>query len=76
MRCAACHGKMVERRGDIDLRIDGKLYIVRNVLYEECASCGERVLNPKVSQALYEKIKHKEYMEETLKIPVLEGVPG
>lgn len=74
MRCAVCHGEMVEKRGEIDLRINGKLYIVRNVLYEECSSCGERVLTPQVSQALYEKIKHGEYVEETFKIPVLEGV--
>lgn len=73
MKCVACHGEMTEKKGEIDLRISGKLYIVRNVFYEECLSCGERVLTPKVSQALYEKIRHKEYNEETLKIPVLEG---
>ena len=73
MKCAACRGEMVEKVGEIDLRIDGKLYIVRNISYEECLSCGERVLTPKVSQDLYQKIRHKEYNEEILKIPVLEG---
>jgi len=73
MRCAACHGEMVGKKGEIDLRIDKKLYIVRDIFYEECLSCGERVLTPRVSQALCEKIRHREYIEETFKIPVLEG---
>jgi len=73
VKCAACHSEMVVKKGEIDLRIDGKLYIGRNVFYEECLSCGERVLTPQVSQALYKKIKHREYIEETFKIPVLEG---
>jgi len=73
VKCAACHGETVVRKGEIDLRIDGRLYIARNVSYEECLSCGERVLTPQVSQGLYEKIKHREYIEETFKIPVLEG---
>jgi YgiT-type zinc finger domain-containing protein len=76
VKCAACHSGMVVKKGEIDLRIDGKLYIGRNVFYEECLSCGERVLTPQVSQALYEKIKHREYIEETFKIPVLEGTPS
>jgi YgiT-type zinc finger domain-containing protein len=73
VRCAACHGEIVEKKGEIDLRIYGKLYIVRNVFYEECLSCGERVLTPQVTQSLYEKIMQREYIEETFKIPVLEG---
>ena len=73
MRCAACGNEMVEKRGEIDLRINTKLYLGRNVCYEECPSCGERVLSPKESQALYEKIGHGEFIEEIFKIPVLEG---
>lgn len=75
MRCAACRAEMVEKRGELDLRVDGKLYLVRNVSYEECSSCGEKVLSPEVSQALYEKIKHGEFFEETVRIPILEGTP-
>jgi YgiT-type zinc finger domain-containing protein len=73
MKCAACGNEMVEKRGEIDLRINTKLYLVRNVCYEECPSCGERVLSPRESQALYEKIKHGEFVEEIFRIPVLEG---
>ena len=76
MRCAACHTELVKKKGEIDLRIHGKLYIVRSVSYEECPSCGEKVLSPEVSQDLYEKIKHGEFAEETLRIPVLEGTYG
>ena len=76
MKCAACHNEMVRKRGEIDLRISGKLYLVRHVIYEECQSCGEKVLSPRVSQSLFDKIKKGEFVEETVKIPVLEGTYG
>ena len=76
MKCAACHNEMVKKRGEIDLRISGKLYLVRHVVYEECQSCGEKVLSPRVSQDLYDKIKKGEFVEETVKIHVLEGTYG
>ena len=76
MKCAACHDKMVMKKGEIDLRIGGKLYLVRNVSYEECPACGEKVLAPKISQELFEKIKNREFVEETVKIPVLDGTYG
>jgi YgiT-type zinc finger domain-containing protein len=75
MRCAICHNEMVKKRGEMELRIKGKLYLVRDVSFDECLSCGERVLSPEVSQILYEKIKNKQYVERTIKIPVLEGTP-
>lgn len=73
MKCAACHTELLEKKGEIDLRINGKLYIGRNVSYEECPSCGEKVLSPEVSQNLYEKIKHGKFAEETMRVPILEG---
>ena len=76
MKCAACHQEMVKKKGEIDLRLNGELYIVRNVLYEECPSCGERVVSPKVCKSLFKKIKNREFVEETIKIPVLDGTYG
>ena len=76
MKCAACNNEIVEKRGEIDLRIGGKLYLVRNVLHEECPSCGEKVLAPKISQELFDKIEKGEFVEETVKIPVLDGTYG
>ena len=73
MKCAACHSEMVRKRVEIDLRIEGKLNLVRDVIYEECQACGERVLSPEVSKALFEKIKKEDFIEEVIKIPVLEG---
>ncbi|NJL59839.1 MAG: YgiT-type zinc finger protein [Desulfobacteraceae bacterium] len=72
MKCIACQNKMVEKKGTIDLRISGKLCFVRNVSYEECPVCGERVLSPKVSQSIFERIKTKQFIEETVRIPVLD----
>jgi YgiT-type zinc finger domain-containing protein len=76
MKCAACHTEMVEKKGEIDLRIYGRLYLVRNVSYEECPACGERLLSPEVSQDLYRKIERGEFVEEAVSIPVLDGTYG
>lgn len=76
MKCAACHNEMVKKRGEIDLRIEGRLYLVRNVFYEECPSCGEKVLSPETSADLFEKIKNKEFIEQTINVPVLDGTYG
>jgi YgiT-type zinc finger domain-containing protein len=67
---------MVKRRGEIDLRINRKLYLVRNVVYEECLACGEKVLSPRISQALFEKIRKGDFIEATVTIPVLDGTYG
>jgi YgiT-type zinc finger domain-containing protein len=72
MKCAACQNNMVMKKGTIDLRISEKLCFVRNVSYEECLVCGERVLSPKVSQNIFERIKTRQFIEETVKIPVLD----
>ena len=76
MKCAACHNELVKKKGEVDLRIEGKLYLVRNVSYEGCLSCGEKVLSPTVSQDLFEKIKNRKYVEQNIKIPVLDGTYG
>ena len=76
MNCAACHNDMVEKRGEIDLRSGGKLYLARNLSYAECPVCGEKVLSPEVSQDLFEKINNGQFIEETIKIPVLDGTYG
>ena len=76
MKCAACHNEMVKKKGEVDLRIEGRLYLVRNVFYEECPSCGEKVLSPEVSEVLFKKIKKKEFIEQMVNIPVLDGAYG
>ncbi|MDZ7696513.1 MAG: YgiT-type zinc finger protein [Deltaproteobacteria bacterium] len=73
MKCAACHHDMVKKRGQIDLRIGGKLYLVENVFYEECPSCGEKVLSPEISDVLFRRINNKEFVEQTIRVPVLDG---
>ena len=71
MKCAACSHDMAKKRGEIDLRVGGKLYLVRNVYYEECPSCGEKVISPELSEILFEKIKNKEFAEQMINVPVL-----
>jgi YgiT-type zinc finger domain-containing protein len=67
---------MITKKGELDLRVAGRLFIVKNVQYDECPSCGEKVLSPNVSQKLYEKIKDKQYIEENFLLPVLDGTYG
>ncbi len=31
MKCAACYNEMVKKKGEVDLKIEGKLYLVRNI---------------------------------------------
>ncbi len=72
MICAACQGKMIKKIGDIDLRINGKLYIIHNVPFEECSNCGEKILDPATSETIYERIHLKQYKNETIDIPTLD----
>ena len=62
--------------GKVDLRIGGKLYLVRNVFYEECPSCGEKVISPELSEILFEKIKNKIFVEQMINVPILDGTYG
>ena len=73
MKCAVCQNQMCEKVGEIDLRIEGRLYLFKNVSYEECPFCGEKVLMPDVAKVLYNKVQKKEYIEQTLCIPVVDG---
>ena len=72
MKCAVCQNQMCETVNEIDLRIEGRLYLVRNVSYEECPFCGEKVLTPNVARVLYNKVQKKEFVEQTLRIPVVD----
>jgi YgiT-type zinc finger domain-containing protein len=72
-KCAVCRNEMIEKRGEMDLRIKGKLYLVRNVSYEECQFCGEKVISPELSKILYKKIQNKDFVEQSIRIPVLDG---
>jgi len=70
--CAACHNNMVNKKGIIDFRINGKLYVVKNAAYEACDVCGEKVVSPEVSHGIFKHIKNREYIEEMIKVPVLD----
>lgn len=76
MKCAACHHEMIKKKGEIDLRIEGVLYLARNISYEECPSCGEKALTPNTGKSLFKKIKNRDFVEEMLNIPVLDGTYG
>lgn len=76
MKCAACVGTMEKKKGELDLRINGKLYLVSNAEFEECPECGERVVAPDVSKKIYSLIRSHNYSEKETKIPVVELAPS
>jgi hypothetical protein len=55
------------------MHVHGILYLLRNVPYEECPFCGEKVLDPFVSSVLFERIKNGDYSFESIDVPVLDG---
>jgi YgiT-type zinc finger domain-containing protein len=67
---------MVRKKGEIDLRISGKLYLVENVFYEECPFCGEKVISPEISEVLFRKIENQDFVEQTITVPVLDVTYG
>lgn len=74
MTCAACGHVMSPKTGELDLRINGELFIVRNVAFEECPNCGERAIAPDVSEKVYQDIAAGHYRREHIDIPVIEAV--
>lgn len=72
MICVACHGTMIKKFTELDSRIHEELYIIHNVPLEECSNCGEKVLDPKTSEIIYERINSRRYRKEKMEIPVLD----
>ncbi|WP_045211871.1 YgiT-type zinc finger protein [Desulfonatronovibrio magnus] len=73
MKCIACHEQMESRTGEIELRINGRLFLVENVTYQQCLSCGERVLNPETSQEIFHKVRSKQYTQKHVLLPVVQS---
>jgi len=74
MTCAACGHTMLSKTGELDLRVHGELFIVRSVAFEECPNCGERVVDPIVSERVYQDITMGRYQRQNINIPVVEAV--
>lgn len=72
MKCASCEQQMVEKISELDLRVNNKLYIVNNVKLEECNNCGEQVIDPIISEEIFNMIKSNSYKVKTLNLPVVE----
>ena len=72
MKCAACEQEMGEKTGELDLRIQDKLYLIRNVKFEECQNCGEKVIAPVISEEIFKMIKSHRYKLKTIDLPVVE----
>ncbi len=67
-----CYGKMESRNGKIELRVNGRLFLVVNVSYQQCESCGERILAPEISQAVFRKVQSRQYTQKQIVTPVIQ----
>jgi len=72
MKCAACEQEMIERTTELDLRVENKLYLVKNAKLEECQNCGEKVIAPAISEEIFTMIKSHKYKLKTMDLPVVE----
>jgi|TARA_B100001964_G_scaffold156571_1_gene171991 YgiT-type zinc finger domain-containing protein len=57
VKCEAREHEMAERITELDLRTNDKLYLVNNVKLEECRVCGERAIEPGISEHIFNMIK-------------------
>jgi YgiT-type zinc finger domain-containing protein len=64
---------MESHTGEIELRINGRLFLVENASYQQCPSCGERVLNPETSQEIFHKVRSKQYTQKHVVLPVVQS---
>jgi YgiT-type zinc finger domain-containing protein len=68
--CFFCTG-MVESitMGNFDYRLEGELYIVRDVPAGLCQQCGEKYVYPDVAQKINDMIKKEQYIgEDTVRV--------
>lgn len=68
--CFFCTG-MVESvtMGNFDYRLDGELYVVRDVPAGLCQQCGEKYVHPDVAQTINNMIEKEHYVgEDTVKV--------
>lgn len=72
MKCAVCSGEMRKTVSQLELRIGDELYIIKNVPHEYCESCGEKVLDPDVSETIYRLITDKKYSKRIYRLSTLD----
>ena len=72
MKCAACEQEMVKKITELDLRVNNKLYLVNNVKLDECNNCGEQVIEPEISEKIFNMIKSNSYNVKTVDLPIVE----
>ena len=59
MTCRVCKARLKKKRGDIEMRFNGKLAIVKDVEYLECDNCGERIYSRQTTAKILKRLKHR-----------------
>lgn len=69
--CYFCQGKTEIKKIEVDIRWEGKLFVIKDVPVEVCTQCGERYYSAQVSKKIDHLIQDGQ-PQQTLKVPVLE----
>lgn len=76
MTCALCNGDIVKRKGDLpfESKTLGQLSIP-NISFEECQSCGDKLLSPRESDKVVNYVRQKE-QEAIESMPIGDFIPA
>lgn len=76
MRCALCNGNIVNKTGDLpfESKTLGRLSIP-DISFEECQSCGDKLLSPQDSDKVVKYVRQKE-QEAIENMPIGDFIPA
>ena len=69
--CELCGGKLKRRRVTMQHWLDGKLYVVENVIAEVCPQCGERYYHAKTLDAIDAMLRRKHAVKKRMTVEVV-----
>ena len=72
MKCAVCEQNLLKKVTELDLRVNDQLHLIKDVELEECENCGERVIDPAISEKIFNMISSKQYQLKSFDLPVVE----
>ena len=72
MKCAVCKSEMAKKNNQLDLRINGELFLIDGAEFEECPKCGERVVNPETAEEIFNRVKNGNYRKRPVEVSTLD----
>jgi YgiT-type zinc finger domain-containing protein len=67
---------MTKKNNQLDLRINGELFLIDGAEFEECPKCGERVVDPETAEEIFCRVKNGSYRRKPVEVAVLDLQSG